>query len=288
MDHEELALDLAGNRAEPLLEHSARPVVGRILHPIMTALDKALQTMEEGDTTLDLSGNELDEAAGVALAKALEKNNTLTTLDLSGNELDEAAGVALAKELEKNNTLTTLDLWNNELDEAAGVALAKALEKNNTLTTLDLSDNRLGEAGGVALAKALEKNNTLTKLDLMNNRHGEAGGGALSEALEKNDAPIKLYLWNNRLGEAGGVALAKIDKLIERNKALQRLYHVVSIATSFGQKPSIVSRHLDEQVTGAIDPMFLKRILDGAETRIAKRRKLDRDTASVVLMYAYA
>ncbi|CAK9040238.1 unnamed protein product, partial [Durusdinium trenchii] len=83
---------------------------------------------------------------------------------LSYNQIGAEGGVALAKALETNQTLQKLGLSNNNIDTEGGVALAKALETNQTLTTLVLQSNQIGAEGGVALGKALETNQTLQVL----------------------------------------------------------------------------------------------------------------------------
>ncbi|CAG8600267.1 20727_t:CDS:2 [Cetraspora pellucida] len=103
---------------------------------------------------------------GIALAKALRKNTTLTNLNLSYNELCELGGKVLAKALCKNNTLTNLDLSSNNHGESGGIALAKALCKNTALMNLILYDNKIGESGEKALADALCKNMISSNLDL--------------------------------------------------------------------------------------------------------------------------
>ncbi|CAK9040240.1 unnamed protein product, partial [Durusdinium trenchii] len=62
---------------------------------------------------------------------------------LSYNQIGAEGGVALAKALETNQTLQKLGLSNNNIDTEGGVALAKALETNQTLTTLVINYNSI-------------------------------------------------------------------------------------------------------------------------------------------------
>lgn len=104
-----------------------------------------------------------------ALAKALEKNRTLTTFHFCCRIYDDikATVLVLVKALEKNHMLTTFKLWYNISDRLA-VTLAKMLEKNDTLEKLYFGEFIMKDEGVAALTKALEKNRTLTELNFSN------------------------------------------------------------------------------------------------------------------------
>jgi hypothetical protein len=61
-----------------------------------------------------------------SLTESLEVNTTLTVLDLSCNELNDAAALALGKAFEVNETLTKLDLERNNLGDASKSAIRTA------------------------------------------------------------------------------------------------------------------------------------------------------------------
>lgn len=161
---------------------------------------------------LDLGWNNLGDAAGVALAKAIATNSTLQKIDLSDNNLGDsagasAAGVVLAKAIETNTTLQWIDLRGNDLGDSAGVALANVLENNTTLQTIDLANNNLGPAAGVALAKAIDTNTMLQTIDLGGNNLGDAAGVALANALETNSTLRTINLSYNNFNNATKAAL---------------------------------------------------------------------------------
>ncbi|KAL0209209.1 hypothetical protein P9112_011796 [Eukaryota sp. TZLM1-RC] len=81
-----------------------------------------------------------------ALARALERNSTLTTLNLGGNNITSEGASALARALERNSTLTTLNLISSNITSKGARALARALERNSTLTTLYLGRNNISNS----------------------------------------------------------------------------------------------------------------------------------------------
>ena len=65
-------------------------------------------------TKLILNKCDVPDFGGMALARALQSNATLVELQISGNQLSDAAAAAFGKMLQMNRTLEILDLsWNN-------------------------------------------------------------------------------------------------------------------------------------------------------------------------------
>ena len=65
-------------------------------------------------TTLILNKCDVPDFGGMVLAQALQSNATLLELQMSGNQLSDAAAAAFGKTLQMNRTLEMLDLsWNN-------------------------------------------------------------------------------------------------------------------------------------------------------------------------------
>ncbi|KAG8458805.1 hypothetical protein KFE25_005232 [Diacronema lutheri] len=168
---------------------------------------------------LRLRSNNVGPGGAVALAKALERNATLTYLNLGENKVGVDGASALAKALERNRALTTLELWHNDVGDEGGVALASALEHNSALLHLDLGYNAVCDGAAVALAKALERNTALRTLWLRANQVSTEGGIALGKALEHNRALTTLDLKENKVGDCA-VALCKA---LERTTSLVTL-----------------------------------------------------------------
>ena len=65
-------------------------------------------------TKLILNKCDVPDLGGMVLAQALQRNATLVELQISGNQLSDAAAAAFGKMLQMNRTLEVLDLsWNN-------------------------------------------------------------------------------------------------------------------------------------------------------------------------------
>ncbi len=102
---------------------------------------------------LDLSHNCLSDGAGRALGKLLNEHSPqLTMLDVSNNQLEEAAGISISHALQRNSTLHELNLSMNRLGDQGSQYILKALSKNKTLRVLNLSSNDMGEPSAPTLA----------------------------------------------------------------------------------------------------------------------------------------
>jgi len=117
-----------------------------------------------------------DEAAARLATAALPR---LTELYLSGNELNNAAAVALA-DSSSFPRLTELDLRDNQIGDAGAVALAHQANLGE-VQTLWLVNNRIGADGAEALAFSggLAK---LARLYLNYNPIGNAGAAAFASS----------------------------------------------------------------------------------------------------------
>jgi Ran GTPase-activating protein (RanGAP) involved in mRNA processing and transport len=155
------------------------------------------------------------------LCEVIAAGSSITALDLRGCNIRTGGAAALAKLLQTNNTLRTLDLeWNGigSSDEAVAI-IADALAVNQGLTSLDLRNNSVSPQGACHLARALGANKALHRLDLRWNDVGVFGGNALAHALEANRTLCEMLLSGNKVCED---ALAKIDDLVQRNRAAVR------------------------------------------------------------------
>jgi len=122
--------------------------------------------------TLNIAENTLGDGDPVGLLKAIGMAKSLTWLDLSANRLREAAGPAIATALETLGELKTLGLNDNEmLGDEGMVVVLESIEKNlPKLSELHAGKVNLDTAGAQAAIKVLSKVDTLTLMDLRMNR----------------------------------------------------------------------------------------------------------------------
>jgi hypothetical protein len=160
--------------------------------------------------SLNLSENLIGNHHFHVLLKGFTGNNSITELNLSGNNLGDAAAAELGELLaEKHSILTKLNLNNNNISAAGAKSLASALKINSTLQDFNLSLNCVENSGLEALISALigNKNNNLQYLDLNScsiNINNSAAGLDLLEILSKlwnspNNKVISLNLACNNL-----------------------------------------------------------------------------------------
>ncbi|KAJ3067981.1 hypothetical protein HDU98_008859 [Podochytrium sp. JEL0797] len=113
-----------------------------------------------GFTSLSLNGANLSTDNIIAVAKALERNNTLETLDLQGNDIGPAGISAIADAIFANSTLRELRIGNQS--QPAGLtaerALAKAMSANLSLIVLTLSLSDVPSR--ISITESLARNNT--------------------------------------------------------------------------------------------------------------------------------
>ena len=113
--------------------------------------------------TLDLKRGGVLGTHCAALGELIAGSATLKSLDLSYNKnIGAEGGVAIAKSLEVNTSLTSLNLFNDRNDgnlgNEGGIAIAKALGVNAVLAEVDLRGNKLGTEGWSAIFSALKEN----------------------------------------------------------------------------------------------------------------------------------
>ena len=170
--------------------------------------------LDELSTPPNLFANEI-----LKLAELLSKLITYTV----DEKIGDTEVIKIAKALEKNNTLTTLNLPQNNISNIGATALAKALKINNTLTTLNLQQNDIGDEGVFALAEALKTNNTLTTLNLQQNDIGNEGVNRLVHVLfrRENESLIDIdFKYNNKITAD---VFENLKDTIIMNRTLQKL-----------------------------------------------------------------
>ena len=112
------------------------------LRLILTGLGDAASLLH-----LDLSNSSITCGDGfkeLVSSLLMPENAILTYLDLSGNKLDQNAGIILGNALECNKSLLTLNLRLNSLKDCGGSALFAGLRENVSLELINVSANGLG------------------------------------------------------------------------------------------------------------------------------------------------
>ncbi|CAM9096483.1 unnamed protein product [Ectocarpus fasciculatus] len=204
-----------------LVKQNATPPTARIDVNSVTAraLAKSMWT-NTSLTSLDLSCNGIDDAAGTYVARLLKRNTALVNVALGSNQLGVFACRAFGESLCSNSTLKCLSLESNSLTNdganMSGIqALTDMFSNNSTLTSVNLWRCALGAEAGVALSRGMESNHTITFL--------EVGLNGLAMA---DQHKVKTALDNNfkRFEEAQAVRrheLSIADKILAEEKAMQ-------------------------------------------------------------------
>eukprot|EP01060_Flectonema_neradi_P030809 TRINITY_DN4545_c0_g1_i1.p1 TRINITY_DN4545_c0_g1~~TRINITY_DN4545_c0_g1_i1.p1 ORF type:complete len:448 (+),score=90.72 TRINITY_DN4545_c0_g1_i1:49-1344(+) len=199
--------------------------------------------------TFDLLPGKMIEWEGtMVVAKALEKNTTITSIDFSHNNMGDDGLKYLAQVLKVNNFIKNLNVSCNGIGDGGGLSIAGALLTNRSLTDLNMLGNELTCISAQALGTALRTNLDLTKINLSWNKIGHRGAKVLAAAMEKNQlfqldlggqsGPLKdspglsdegtqyiceawkkwgvkgihnnLCLWHNDIGKKGAAAIADL------------------------------------------------------------------------------
>ena len=143
-----------------------------------------------------MSGLELGPARTGILSKVVAYNSTLTTLHLSRKNIEDTAGVEIARILHTNTVLRKLELEFNRLGPMTAKELGIALMRNRTLRFLDLESNQLTQEGedpnGVLkwFIPAMRINKHLLSLNLGNNKLDDIIGKECDDFLDDNKTLI--------------------------------------------------------------------------------------------------
>lgn len=231
-----LSLGLAGGVghvcAGPVGEWLAKPrsklvTVGlrnaRIGHEGLASLLKPLldaPNARSALTSLDLTGNHLNQRSADLLAELMMKGAALLSIGLQGNRLGAAGAKSLAHGCVRHAaSLHTLNLSQNRVGPTGAEDLAAVLPET-VVTRLDLSSNGIGLQGGAAIAVLLrDPGCQLETLDLSHNQL-DACSAALADSLRHNRSLTSVDL---RLEEFSDGALAEIVHGVAGNVALAKL-----------------------------------------------------------------
>jgi len=162
-----------------------------------------------------------DPHAALALARALQANETLRALELKG-QVQWRGLPALLQASAENVGLEGLALESLGVGPAEAAFLAGQLAAHEAhVESLSLAGNALGEEGVEALARWLAADGTLQVLDLRRTGCGAQGCEALAVALGRASAPLRsLRLGGNALRAAGAESLGG---LLARSWSLEAL-----------------------------------------------------------------
>ena len=175
--------------------------VGSILEALLVS--GAACTIER----LDLSDNNLSDAAAAHLAATLPACRRLCALDVSDNKMASMSAQLLAEGMTRCSALTCLNLGGNDVRTGAS-DLAGALA-GGPLQRLDLRGNNLWDQGVDSLSLALPAFAALHTLNLRGNKVGVWGAASLARVMPQCLQLRHVDLGGNWLGDEGAVRIAQ-------------------------------------------------------------------------------
>jgi Ran GTPase-activating protein (RanGAP) involved in mRNA processing and transport len=185
--------------------------------------------------TVDLSGNELGSYAMLPLGESLTNHAcSIRTLNLSNNNLEEAGGLIIAKALYKNKSLLDLDLSDNNFGPHTAEALSFALNgifvhgkkvQDSSIRRLRLNNNPdFGSVGARVLISSLSAG-ICEHVELIETGMGPSSANIIAEALRDVSCPwIYCDFSSNNFTRAG---LNKIMWSVRHNRSI-RVFRVGS------------------------------------------------------------
>eukprot|EP00798_Chlamydomonas_sp_ICE-L_P026415 gene26415-17514_t len=171
--------------------------VSAVADAVVLPLCDLAMLVKTGTLVLDLAKCGIGPEGCGVLKDALRCSRVLISINLSANQLDDAACVDVCEAIVVNVVLKHIDMSGNGIGDEGALAMAKCLTVNHTLTSVLLDDNQIGDAGGVALGEALRQNKTLLELGLSKNGISVGGCDQLGEALTANSVLQVLAVHGN-------------------------------------------------------------------------------------------
>ncbi|KAK7487894.1 hypothetical protein BaRGS_00020795 [Batillaria attramentaria] len=190
-----------------------------------------------------LAGNGFDDKAAVHFAEFLLTCH-LEYLNLSHNDLGEAAGLLLGPAISENSTLKELDLSWNQLRRKGAMAIGIGVKTNVKMKKINLSWNGFGLEGAIGIADALKGNSVLEEIDISNNRIMTEGAVLIGKGLSANETLKVLKMGKNPMQSAGcwGICAAILRN---PNCALQELdFENITVNRDFDE----IYKQVQEQI----------------------------------------
>ncbi|CAG8472000.1 1016_t:CDS:2 [Scutellospora calospora] len=186
--------------------------------------DQILQILKNTITSINLKSTKINSETVTCIAYLLKANKIkLRTLNLSHNDINNSAVVALIESLEENTHLEELNLSNIKGARRMGHELEKSLTKNRTLKILNLSDCNISINVVQALKKSLQTNCTLIDLDLSYNG---VSMNSFVDVLETNKTLAKLNLSYREFDMDEARSLART---LKNNNTITHLFLIETI-----------------------------------------------------------
>ena len=122
-----------------------------------------------------LKSNEIASDGAIALAKALQLNNSIVEFDISDNSIGDRGGMEFARMLQVNRSLQSLGISGCSLKINSLIALWTVIRNNEYITHFDISNNMphtstltqsLSNDVMIHLSRAITGNATLKHLNL--------------------------------------------------------------------------------------------------------------------------
>ena len=161
--------------------------------------------------SVNLQGEEVDDAAVVQLARALRRNRHVAEVNVGDTRCTAEGLKVLVDTMVLKKIVTLFWFWGHpHVGDDAGIQGARLLAANTKVEYLALWKNDIGDTGARALAKALGSNTGRCKrLGLIGNVIKDAGAQELAKAMQAQDPtdpPLKclqeLDLRLNKLSHA--------------------------------------------------------------------------------------
>ncbi len=170
------------------------------VHAIVDALCSDNKNLQ----SLYLSGNGLDAASAIDLARLLREAPHIKALYLSVNRLGDTGATCIADALRHNHSLQTLELASNSIGPPGASALLDAA-RHSALQNLNLGyapstrvlgaqANHMGDEGALHAVELINTSATLRRLNLARNYITAQGNAAVIDAALRNGELIQLTL----------------------------------------------------------------------------------------------
>ncbi|KAL8613986.1 hypothetical protein ACOMHN_023221 [Nucella lapillus] len=172
---------------------------------LKTCAAELCQTFMQNSTLkrLSLAGNDFDDRAAEYFAEFITAPSKVEYLDLSRNQLCEAAGLCLGPAISENVNIKELDLSWNHFRRKGAMAVAQGVKTNVILKRINLSWNGFGLEGAKALSSAIKDNSVLEELNITNNRINTEGAVLIGKGLCVNETLRVLKMGKNPMQSAG-------------------------------------------------------------------------------------